>query len=94
MKCADYCDSCPDGGSILQFGSAVCLKTCPVGFYVSSDETQCLKCASPCIDCEGSDTNCTLCGFINNTRYYLNDTNLTDADTGGVCVVNCTGAFF
>ena len=50
-KCQDYCTTCPDGGKILQYGSSVCLKVCPVGYYVSSDGTQCLKCNSPCIDC-------------------------------------------
>lgn len=32
--------------------------------------------------------------MINNTKYYLNDTDLVDPDTGGVCVTNCTGAFY
>ena len=94
LKCADYCTSCPDGGDIMQFGSTICLKTCPIGFYVSSDGTQCFKCTSPCIDCEGTATNCTLCSTINNVKYFLNDTDLTDPDVGGVCVTNCTGAFW
>ncbi len=79
---------------IMQFGTAICLKTCPVGFYVSADGTQCLKCTLPCVDCEGTATNCTLCGMINNTKYFLNDTDLTNTSAGGVCVTNCTEAFF
>ena len=94
MKCADHCTSCIDGGTILQFGTGTCLNSCPLGFYVSSDGTQCLKCTSPCIGCSGTATNCTLCGTINNVKYFLNDTNLADPATGGVCVTDCTGAFY
>ncbi len=93
-KCTDHCNTCPDGGSILQFGTGTCLQTCPVGFYVSPDGTQCLKCTSPCIDCEGSATNCTQCGVISNVKYFLNDTDLNNVAIGGVCVTNCTGAFY
>ena len=32
--------------------------------------------------------------MINNKKYYLNDTNLADPNVGGVCVLNCTGAFY
>lgn len=78
----------------MQFGSTICLQTCPAGYYISSDGTQCLQCTSPCIGCAGSATNCTLCGTISNVKYYLNDTDLTDLATGGVCVTNCTGAFY
>lgn len=78
----------------MQFGSTICLTTCPSGFYVSSDGTQCLQCSSPCLDCEGTATNCTLCGTISNVKYFLNDTDLLNTATGGVCVTDCTGAFY
>jgi hypothetical protein len=32
--------------------------------------------------------------MINNTKYYLNDTDLVDTATGGVCVTDCTGRFY
>lgn len=94
QKCVSYCGSCPDGGTILQFGSSICLTSCPSGFYVNAEGTQCLKCTLPCVDCAGTATNCTMCGVVNNKKYYLNDTNLADPATGGVCVLNCTGAFY
>ena len=78
----------------MQFGTTICLKTCPVGYFVSSDGTQCLACTSPCVGCSGTATNCTLCGTISNVKYFLNDTNLADVATGGVCVTDCTGAFY
>lgn len=78
----------------MQYGSSICLSNCPLGYYVSPDGTECLKCNSPCIDCRGTADNCTLCGVINNTKYYLNDTNLNDINTGGVCVTACNGGFY
>lgn len=41
QKCPAYCNSCPDGGIVLQYASTVCLKTCPQGYFISSDGTQC-----------------------------------------------------
>ena len=78
----------------MQFGSTICLKTCPLGYFVSSDGTQCLVCTSPCIGCSGTATNCTQCSTINNVKYFLNDTDLADSAVGGVCVTDCTGAFY
>ena len=94
QKCAGYCKSCPDGGSILQYGTTYCLSTCPTGYFVSPDGTLCLKCSTDCVDCEGTIGNCTLCGVINNLKYYLNDTDILNTTIGGVCVLDCTGAFY
>jgi len=41
QRCEDYCGSCPDGGALLQYGSSVCLLTCPDGYYENSASTQC-----------------------------------------------------
>jgi hypothetical protein len=41
QKCKDYCGTCPDGGVLLQFGSSVCLSTCPDGFFKNTAQTQC-----------------------------------------------------
>ena len=41
QKCKDYCGTCPDGGALLQFGSNVCLSTCPDGFLTNTALTQC-----------------------------------------------------
>ncbi len=46
------------------------------------------------MDCEGASDNCTKCGIINGKTYYLNDTDLTDVAVGGVCVLDCTGAYY
>jgi proprotein convertase subtilisin/kexin type 5 len=89
QKCAAYCTACPDGGSIQVSGSTQCTSTCPLGQIPSTDGLQCLPCTAPCVECTGTPTNCTKCGTISSTQYFLNDTTPTDPATGGVCVTRC-----
>jgi hypothetical protein len=79
---------------LLQYGSTMCLASCPVGFYVNSNNDKCLKCDDNCKECQGTATNCLKCGPINNVNYFLTDSNLNDANLGGSCTTNCgTGRF-
>ena len=94
QKCAAYCTSCTDGGSVKQFGSNDCKINCPAGQYISVDGTQCLQCQSPCAECAGTATNCTRCSLVSGTQYYLNDTTPNDPLTGGVCVTQCLSNFY
>lgn len=72
LKCDDSCNNCFEQ-SIFDCvecnkptypfrltHSSRCLTHCSVGFYQSTDST-CGKCNDPCKDCEGLESNCTLC---------------------------------
>jgi hypothetical protein len=41
QKCQDHCTSCPDGGTLLQYGTTTCLSTCPNGLFANAEQTQC-----------------------------------------------------
>ncbi len=93
-ECKSHCQTCPDGGSYLQYGTTKCLLTCPEGFYLNSESTHCYPCSSGCVGCSGAASNCTKCGMINGKVHYLNDTNLANVSAGGVCVEDCTGQYW
>jgi hypothetical protein len=75
QKCEDYCGSCPDGGALLQYGSSVCLQTCPDGYYENSASTQCEKCDKNCTACSLTSTQCNSCGLMSG-KYFFLDSNL------------------
>jgi proprotein convertase subtilisin/kexin type 5 len=54
-----------------------------------------LKCNSPCQQCFGVSSNCTVCQVLNNTNYYLYNSNYgTSNYFSGSCLTVCTGAFY
>lgn len=71
-KCDDSCDNCLESSiydcvecnaPLYPFrltGTARCLTACGIGYFQSTKET-CSTCKSPCSDCFGTESNCTLC---------------------------------
>jgi hypothetical protein len=55
----------PVGYYYLEYGSTVCSTVCPYGEYAVNGSFSCEQCNMNCATCEGTDTYCLSCGYIN-----------------------------
>ncbi len=46
------------------------------------------------MECQGSFENCIKCNMIGNQQYYLNDTDATNLNAGGVCIPSCDVGYY
>lgn len=84
------CTSCTFGTAKLWLahGTTICDTVCPSGQYMGSgaDDNRCLLCATTCLTCTGSSTNCVTC----NPGELLHQ----DAPGTWTCVTSCPTGYY
>jgi proprotein convertase subtilisin/kexin type 5 len=96
--CASICKTCLSSNSsactscysTYYLLSSECLSSCPNLYYGDSSVSQCIRCFSPCLNCQSA-TFCTFC--LDSSLFLVNGSCLSCADPCLTCLglrTNCT----